>query len=90
MPPESATQTLPAPYATLPGELPMGKARETRPPCRSLSSKRPVPELVTQIPRPQPPAQPVLPSAMVARVRPLRESILDSVLSVTLATQTDP
>ena len=56
-----------------------------------MSSKRPVPELVTQIPRP-PAASPagVLPSAMVARVRPLRESILDSVLSVTLATQTDP
>ena len=90
-PPESATQTLPAPTATPPGEPPTGKARETRLVRGLTSSSRPVSALVTQIP-PLPAASPAgaLPSGIMAATRPLACSIRDSVLSVSLATQTDP
>ena len=72
VPPESATQTLPAPTATPPGEPPTGNARETRLVRGSTSSSRPVSALVTQIPR-APAASPAgaLPRGMVATTRPL-------------------
>jgi hypothetical protein len=89
-PPESLTQTLPAPTATQAGETPAGKAWETRLVCGSTSSSRPLSGLATQIPR-SPAARPAgaLPKEMVARTLPLPGSILDSVLSVMFATQTD-
>src|SRR5215471_17869808 len=90
-PPGRLAQTPPAPTATPAGEPSTGKARETRLVRGSTNSSCPLSGLVTQIP-PSPAARPpgVLGRGMVTRGRPLAASILDSVLSVTLATHTDP
>ncbi len=90
-PPESPTQTPPAPTATPADEMPTWKERETRLVYGSMSSNCPVPGLVTQIP-PSPAASPagVAPRGIVASGWPLSGSILDSVLSVALMTHTDP
>ena len=71
--------------------LPTGMARDTRLVRGFTSARSPVSAPVTQTPR-SPAARPVgvLPRGMVATTRPLPGSILDSVLSVAFATQTDP
>src|SRR6516165_7096088 len=90
-PPRSPTQTPPAPTATPADETPAGKERETRLVDGSTSSSCPVSGLVTQIPR-SPAASPagVAPRRIVFSTSPVPGSILDSVLSVMLATHTDP
>src|SRR5262252_7239051 len=91
VPVESAIQTLPAPVVTAAGELPTGTTRDTLLVRGSTSMRRPGSVPATQIPRSlaaRPAGAP--PRAMVARTWPLRGSILDSALSVTLVTQTDP
>src|SRR5215472_6135478 len=89
-PPESLTQTLPAPTATPADEAPTGKERETRLLRGSTKSSCPLSGLATHIP-PSPAASPagVAPRGMVTITRPLPGSILDSVASVALATHTD-
>ena len=91
LPLASAAQTLPAPTATPVWEPPTGTERDTRLVWGSTSTRLPVSAPVTQTP-PSPAARPVgvLPSGMVATTRPLPASILESVLSVTFATHTDP
>src|SRR5262245_44978542 len=92
LPLESAIQTEPAPTATALGEAPTAIGlRETRLVRGLTNSNRPVWAHVTQMP-PFPAASPdgVAPRGMVLTTLPLAGAILDSVLSVIFAVQTDP
>src|SRR5262249_52614014 len=92
LPLESAIQTEPAPTATPLGEAPTADGlRETWLVSGSTNNSRPVAALVTQMPPfPAASAEGVAPRGIVLMTLPAPGAILDSVLSVTFATQTDP